>query len=41
MSGLILGDIGKQLETLENELKNKNVTLDRLKKCGKALDGAA
>lgn len=41
MSGLILGDIGKQLETLENELKNKNVTLDRLEKCGKALDGAA
>jgi predicted GTPase len=39
MSGLILGDIGKQLETLENELTNKNVTLDRLDKCGKALDG--
>jgi predicted GTPase len=39
MSGLVLGDIGKQLENLENELNNKNVTLDRLKKCKKTLEG--
>ena len=38
MSALVLGDIGKQLETLESELNNKNVTLDRLKKCQKALE---
>ena len=38
MSTLVLGDIDKQLETLESELNNKNVTLDRLKKCKKALE---
>jgi hypothetical protein len=38
MSGLILGDIKTQLETLEKELSNKNLTLDRLNKCKTALD---
>jgi tRNA U34 5-carboxymethylaminomethyl modifying GTPase MnmE/TrmE len=39
-SALVLGDISKQQETLENELKNKHATLDRLKKCQKSLEAA-
>jgi predicted GTPase len=41
MSGLIIGDLGKQLETLEKELGNKTLTLDRLNKCKAALSGPA
>jgi GTPase Era involved in 16S rRNA processing len=37
MSGMILGDISAQLETLEKELGNKKLTLQRLDKCLKAL----
>jgi hypothetical protein len=40
MSGMILGDISAQLETLEKELGNKNLTLDRLNKCKNALEEA-
>jgi hypothetical protein len=40
MSGMILGDISTQLETLEQELGNKNLTLDRLNKCKNALEAA-
>jgi hypothetical protein len=41
MSGLIIRDLGKQLETLEKDLGNKTLTLDRLNKCKAALSGPA
>jgi predicted GTPase len=37
MSELIFADLRKQLETLEKELGNKKLTLDRLNKCQSAL----
>jgi hypothetical protein len=40
MSGMIFGDLHKQIETLEKELKNKQLILDRLSKCLEALKAA-
>jgi GTPase Era involved in 16S rRNA processing len=39
MSGMIFGDIDKQITQLEQEIGNKKLTLDRLDKCQKALQG--
>jgi len=40
MSGMIFSDLKKQLETLEKEIENKELTLERLKKCRSALEKA-
>jgi len=41
MSDMIFSDLKKQLETLEKEIENKELTLDRLKKCRSALEQTA
>jgi hypothetical protein len=41
MSDMIFSDLKKQLESLEKEIENKKLTLDRLKKCLSALEKAA
>jgi len=41
MSDMIFSDLKKQLETLEKEIENKELTLDRLKKCRSALEKIA
>jgi wobble nucleotide-excising tRNase len=38
---MIFADIRKQLESLEKEIKNKELSLDRLKKCLSTLEKAA
>jgi len=41
MSEMIFSDLKKQLETLEKEIENKGLTLERLKKCRSALEKTA
>jgi len=41
MSGMIFSDLKKQLESLEKDIANKELTLERLKKCRSSLERIA